>query len=283
MRILRILVTVLFVAVAAFSVYVFLGEKTDYNAPVISCDTDTIEVSVADGDEAILKHVKAADEKDGDITSNIIIESISSFISNNHAKVMFTVCDSDNNVTKLERDLIYTDYTNPVFNITQQQVYYVGASKVDLLSGVTASDVLEGDISSRITVKESAVDLSQPGVYPVTYRVTTTKGSFSEITVNVYVYDVRLSESVTLKNYLVYTDVNKKINPQSFLAQYPKEMLNEDYSEDYKYELKITDETNYQKSGTYYVTYRFIRTPKNENSKAAEILGEAYLAVVVRG
>lgn len=283
MRLLKIFITVLFAAVVSFSVYVFLGEKTDHNAPVISCDTDTIEVSVKDGEEEILKYVTASDKKDGDITSDIIIESISSFVADNRAKVTFTVCDSDNNVTKLEKDLVYTDYTNPVFSIAKQQVYYTGASKVDLLDGVTAEDVLEGDISSRITIKESLVDLSQPGVYPVTYRVTTSKGSFSEITVNVYVYDGRLSESIILKNYLVYTDINKKINPETFLSSYPKEMLDEDYSEDYKYELKITDETNYQKSGTYYVTYRLVRTPKEENSSAAEILGEAYLAVAVRG
>lgn len=285
-RFLKVLISVLFVATAAFSVYTHIATAEDNAQPVISCDSEVIKISVKDGDEALLKYVTATDSKDGDLTDSVIVESISAFIDGSRkAKAVFVVCDSDNNVTKLEKDIEYTDYTKPEFKITSQQVYYMGAARVDLLNGVTASDVIEGDISSRIVVTDSKIDLSQPGVYPVTYRVTTNRGVTSEVTINTYVYASRLPNSIVLKNYLVYTDVNKKINPDSFISSYPKELTAKDYSKDFEYKLTKHDETDYSKPGIYTVTYRLERKNKDADAKTknTEILAEAYLTVVVRG
>lgn len=286
MRFFRILFSVLFVLVAAFSIYVRVSENRDYTAPVLKCDADTITISVEDDASKLLEHVSASDEKDGDLTSAVIVESISSFLDGNKATVTFAVCDSDNNVSKLTANVIYTDYTPPVFSFSQQQIYYVGATRADLLAGVSASDKLDGDISSRVTVAESTLDLSKPGVYPITYRVTTARGVSSEVTVNAYVYDSRLPSTITLKQYLVYTDVNKKINPKSYLGAYEEKYLAEDYYNGYTCTLDITDETDYKKPGTYYVTYRLVKKSDrmiDGKNAESEILAEAYLTVVVKG
>ncbi len=284
MRFVSLLIVILFILTTAFAVFVHFSDDSDYNAPQISCSTDTITVSVKDNEKEILKHVKASDEKDGDITDSVIIESVSPFVEKKCAKVTFAVADSDNNVAKLTKDIVYSDYVNPEFAFEKQHVYFTTSNKVDLLSGVTAYDCIDGDVSSRIIVADSQIDLSQPGVYPVTYRVTTSMGVTSEIDMNVYVYPSRLSESILLKSYLVYTDSNNKIDPESYIDSFPEEYLETKKGDKYKYTFDILDEVNYDAPGVYYITYRLSRILKNAGrNDEAEILAEAYLAVAVKG
>ena len=220
MRFLKIIFTIIFIFVIVFTLYLKISNRPDYTAPELTCDTDTISISVNSSDSEILKHVSASDTKDGDLTSDVIIESISPFIGRNNAKITFAVADSDNNVSKVEKDIVYKDYTNPVFEIKSQQVYYTGASRIDLLNGVYATDMLDGNVSNRIVVVDSQVDLSTPGVYPVKYRVTTSKGVSSEITLNTYVYATRFRHSIDLSSYLVYTDSKTKIDPMTFVKEF---------------------------------------------------------------
>lgn len=282
MRFFKILISVVFLVTCVFFVYVSISTRRDYTAPVLTCDTDTLEISVNEDPSVLLTHVTASDEQDGDLTKQVIVESISAFIHENRAQVIFAVCDSDSNVAKLTVDLIYSDYSLPVFSIAKQQTYYVGAARADLLSGITASDMLEGDISPRIVVTDSALDLSQPGVYPVTYSVTSAKGATSEITINAYVYEQKLPNSIALKQYLVYTDVNKKIDAKSFISSYPADYLQKDYFSGYTCTLEVSDETDYTKPGTYSITYRLVKK-SNTDAAQSEILAESYLTVIVRG
>lgn len=283
MRIVKIIFTFLFVVSVVFSLYLKITDKSDYNAPEILCDVEKISVSVNASEDEILKHVTASDLKDGNLTDSVIIESVSSFIGPNCAKITFAVCDSDNNVAKIEKDIEYVDYVNPVFNFADQHVYYVGATKVDLMSGVSAEDVLEGDISERVVVSDSKIDLSQPGVYPVKYKVTTSKGVSSEIEINAYVYSSRLKFNIELTRYLVYASSDSKIDPESFIKEYPEEYFTDDRDYNYDYSFDIIDEINYDKPGVYYVTYRMSRVETNDDTAEPEILAEAYLAVAVRG
>ena len=280
MRLIKVLFSILFLISVAFTVYLNLSDNVDLNAPVIECSADKISVSVKSSDAQILKYVKASDAKDGDLTKGIIIESISPFVGSNTAKITFAVCDSDNNVSKLEKDIEYTDYSAPVFNFSQPHVYYVGATKVDLLAGVTATDLLDGDISRRVVIAESKIDLSQPGVYPVTYRVTTSKGITSEISINAYVYSSRLKTDIVLKDYLIYSD--SEIDPEEYIEEYPEEYLEDDRYDNYDYEFDIIDEVDYTNPGIYYITYRLTRS-NSRNDDEPEIIAESYLAVAVRG
>lgn len=284
MRFVKILFSTLFVVAVVFSLYVRFSDKTDYAAPEILCDSDVITVSVNDSNEKILSFVSAHDSKDGDLSKDVIVESISPFIGECSAKITFAVCDSDSNVTKLEKDIVYSDYTAPEFSFDKQHVYYIGGTKVDLLSEVSATDCLDGDISNRIVIAESQIDLSEPGIYPITYRVTSSKGVTSEISINAYVYSSRLSEHISLKSYLVYTDKQNKIDPEMYIDSYPEELLDKKYNDSYEYSFDIIDDVDYTKPGIHYITYRLSRTPDNaRNNSEVEIMAEAYLAVAVRG
>ena len=282
MRFIRISITVIFALSVIFFFYVKFSDKADYNAPVITCKSDVVEVSVDATNEELLGFISATDEKDGDITDNVIVESVSPFVSHNSAKITYAVSDSDNNVTKLEKDIVYTDYTPPVFSFNNQIVCYVGATKIELLNGVTAYDSLEGDISSRVIVSESEIDITQPGIYPVTYKVTTSKGITSEICINAYVYASRLASSIQLSEYLVYTDSNNKINPHDYVTEIP-EAYTDNRDTTYKYTYEEIDNVDYSKPGIHYITYRITRTNKKSATEEPVVIAESYLAVAVRG
>lgn len=282
MRFIKLLIIILFIASAAISLYVHFSNTNDYEAPVLSCTVDKIKVSVKDSKDVMLSFVSASDKKDGDLSDKIIIESISPFIGKNTAKITYAVCDSENNVAKLEKDIVFSDYTAPEFKFSQQQIYYVGATKVELLKGVSAYDSIDGNISSRVVISESKIDLSQPGVYPVTYSVTTSKGVTSEITVNAYVYSSRLYDTIELDSYLVYTDSNKRIIPEDYIKSLPDKYFYDNQPVE-NYDFKIIDNVNYSKDGIHYITYRLSYTePYNEHAEPT-IIAESYLAVAVRG
>ncbi len=284
MRFVKILFSVLFVAIVVFSVYIRVSDKSDYNSPVFKCDVDVINASVHDSEEKLLGFVSAYDEVDGDVTSDIIIESISPFINENSAVITFAVCDSHNNVSKLDKQIVYDDYTAPVFTFDKQHIYYVGATKVELLDGVKVTDSLDGDISSRVVVIDSQIDTSQPGTYKITYRATTSKGVTAQIDMNAYVYASRLKESILLDTYLVYTDINKAISPEDYIQQYPESYDVENRNNAYEYTFEIDDAgVDYSTPGIYHVLYRFSRTSNSVDDNETEILAESYLAVAVRG
>ncbi len=282
MRFLKIFIVCLFTASVAFAVFVRFTNKTDTAAPEISCSADVVSASVNDTDKDLLKYVSAVDSKDGDISSSVIVEAISPFISENSAKITYSVCDSDNNVTKLEKDIVFNDYHPPEFSFENQHVYYVGASRVDLLSGVSATDCLDGDVSSRVVVSQSDIDLSQPGIYPVTYRVTSSKGITSEITINAYVYASRLAATIPLKTYLVYTDSSSPVVPEDYIESLPEKYVDSNDST-YDYEFEIVNDIDYTKTGIHYITYRITRTNKRNDLEEPVVIAESYLAVAVRG
>ena len=130
MRFLKILFSIIFIVVIVFTLYIKITNKPDYEPPMLECDTDIISISVESDPAEILKHIKASDTKDGDLSENVIIESISPFVGNNNAKITFAVADSDNNVSKLEKQFLLACATRHyVFNYSKIADYYASASK----------------------------------------------------------------------------------------------------------------------------------------------------------
>ena len=59
--------------------------------------------------------------------------------------------------------------------------------RFDAMSGVSASDVEDGDLSNQIQVIRNTVDTSKAGEYEVTYSVTDAQGATAEKTIKVTV------------------------------------------------------------------------------------------------
>ena len=90
-----------------------IRRKTDQTIPKISMDQDEIQVSVKDPEKVWKKGITAYDEKDGDITDSLVIESVSTFLEKGRRLVSYAAFDRDGHVAKASRQLIYTDYHSP--------------------------------------------------------------------------------------------------------------------------------------------------------------------------
>ena len=58
---------------------------------------------------------------------------------------------------------------------------------LDLLEGVTASDIEDGDLTASVTVNDDNLDLDVEGTYTVTYQVTDSAGERVEVSVTITV------------------------------------------------------------------------------------------------
>ena len=58
-----------------------------------------------------MKGIKATDNRDGDLTKEVRISSISHFISGNERTVTYVVFDKSNQMGTLKRTVKYSDYT----------------------------------------------------------------------------------------------------------------------------------------------------------------------------
>ena len=88
MKILEKVTIVLFVLVLA----AFCGFQaydrilTDHTPPVITCDSDTIDISVSDPESALFQGITAKDNRDGDLTGSVMIKGMTGLITNDTAK-----------------------------------------------------------------------------------------------------------------------------------------------------------------------------------------------------
>lgn len=195
----------------------YLYTSIDRIPPVITCDSDVVEVRVGAGEEALLTGVTARDNADGDVTDSVMIKGVSQLITADTAKVTYIAFDSSNNMATASRTVRYTNYEKPRFVLTQPMVFLVG-SQVRLLDRLTASDVIDGDISENIGVTTQNVNAYTPGVYNVTVQVTNSLGDVESLPLKVtvasgaqYLLDVRLSE------YITYLKVGDRFDPAAYI------------------------------------------------------------------
>ncbi|MCD8381319.1 MAG: DUF5011 domain-containing protein [Clostridiales bacterium] len=172
--------------------------------PSISVPKETFTVSIEDGEDVLLQDVTAQDGRDGDVTSSVLVESISNFY-NGLREVTYAAFDSDGNVTKATRSIQYSDYTAPRFTLSHSLRYQTG-EEIDLDELVQATDCLDGDITSKIKVStDSSLSTRTAGVYQVTFSVTNSAGDSASLTTELEVYDPDYNDAdINLSTYLVY-------------------------------------------------------------------------------
>lgn len=200
---------------------IYLQKHSDSEGPIISMDSDTIEISVEDKKAALLQGVTAYDNKDGDVTASVGIESLSDFDEDGYRIVHYVAFDSNNNVSKKSRKMKYRDYKKIVFSLDSPLRFPAGQGNTDVLGAVHAEDCLDGNISNQIGFSEqSIIYTSVPSDYPVTLVVTNSAGDTAILPVTVTMYDAieeREAPKISLTNYLVYTKVGDEINPKDYI------------------------------------------------------------------
>ena len=212
----RIFVVIFFIiSVLLFGGYTLIRAVTvDRTLPIIEMDSDEVTISVKGGDAAILEGIKASDEKDGDITGNLFVESKSTFIEKGIFKATIAVADSDNHVTKVERKVTYSDYRSPQFTLTEPLKFLTTRENRDDLNiaeSLRANDVVDGDISNKIKISsEYSINGYTTGDSHMEFIVTNSMGDTSKLPVTVNIFSA-LEESglpeIILSNYLINTPV----------------------------------------------------------------------------
>lgn len=221
---LTFLLLTLAVVLAIFMIYLWQErfKETD-NKPVIICPTETISVSVESLKDysILLRDVTAIDVEDGDITSSVVVESVSQFVEYGHCIVTYAAFDSANNVAKLTRHLFLTDYSSPQFVISDPFVFNYSSS-FNPLSSIGAIDCVDGNISDRVKMNllNPDDDVTSVGVHKAEFKVTNSLGDVSVFETEIEVYDrtyteTRFTPVIKLTDYLIYADQFSYIDPMS--------------------------------------------------------------------
>lgn len=256
----RILLVVLILCLIVFICYfIAVHANTDTTAPVISFDSDTLSMSVYDEHTVLLNGVSAQDRKDGDVTSSILIEGISSIREDHCATVTYAAFDQSGNVTKAERTIQYTDYDSPKFALSAPLIFRSG-STIDLFDYVTVTDLLDGDLSKKVkaSLVGGTTSISQIGVHQVELRVTNSMGDTARLTVPVDVYQANeYNATVTLTDYLIYLKKGDTFLPKQYLESLDTGFTEYSISQLPSSELSVDIQSDVQTDacGTYSVTY----------------------------
>lgn len=247
----------------AFLIYTqYHKANDDTTPPRITCEAQSIEVSVKASEEDILKGITAFDDRDGNVSDTLVIQGISNFISENERVITFAAIDNSLNVGTIERILVYTDYAPPQFEL-KRPLSFVLNSKVDFLNRITAVSSLDGNITKNIRYNvPEAVDNLIPGSYPIEYYVTDSAGRTTYFETEIEIYDsVYSTITVNLSDYLVYLPKGSDFDPVTYYR-----------GSNIEGNRSISGEVDTNTPGTYHVDY-FVNA---ENAS-----GKARLTVVV--
>lgn len=213
MRVLRVWVCILTILSVIASLLLWFRSIKMNERPVIYCSIEgDIEVPSSASDAELLKFATAEDSKDGDISDRIIVERKNYFVSKGITSINYAVCDSDNNVVKIAKNVRFTDYCSPKFTVNSDFIVYAGTN-IDFSNIVGAVDVYDGDISDRVKVISSTYNNAFAGEYPVNCKVTNSFGDTSDISFNAIVVDDDPNiKRIRLNNYIFYTNIGETID-----------------------------------------------------------------------
>lgn len=202
-----------------FAVYfILIVLRKDTVGPVITIKNSRIELSVQDNTLALMEGVNAIDNRDGDVTSSIMIESLSNLINGKERIVTYAAVDKSHNVTTAKRTAVYTDYISPEFHLSGPLCYQVRTA--DLISGITVFDYLDGDITNSIRIiSDDDFNMSIPGVYDITFQASNSAGDVAELKTKVELYNDYTARQIDilLKDYVVYINKDSYFDPKDYL------------------------------------------------------------------
>jgi 5'-nucleotidase / UDP-sugar diphosphatase len=84
---------------------------------------------------------------------------------------------------------VVVDYTYPLFEGVENIIYYIGQDIFDYKSVITASDLVDGDLTDDIIYDEGALDYEVPGIYIINLVVSDSSGNRKTDSFTITVYD----------------------------------------------------------------------------------------------
>lgn len=220
MKYVRIIVIVLFVLSLGIYGLSLVKEKRDEDPtkPVITTDRDVVEVPCAYEEADLLEGLQASDEKDGDLTNEIMAGNLSQFLEPGVCNVSYVVFDSSNQSASLTRKVKFTDYQSPKFTLSEPLVFRAGAGS-NAIKKVGASDMLDGDISSLVTLVDSTVDYRTEGTYNLSVQVSNSLGDVQKAELPVHILEgSNASLQIQLQSPLVYVKAGESFDPNAYVT-----------------------------------------------------------------
>ena len=276
------LALVLAAAIALFGAYLVLTHKLkDTTPPVITVAEELLQLSVNDENEILMTGITAMDDRDGDVTASLLVESVYGITDDHVATVTYAAFDRAGNVSKIQRKVHYTDYREPRFEFAGS-LSFPHNSKFDLLDYVGANDVMEGDIRRRVraTLVSDTNSIDELGSHMVHLLVTNSLGDTVELDVPVEVYDPEwYLASVKLDTYLLYLKKGDVFNPWDHLDKFVVRGADTDISRGIPegIDCEIDGAVNTTVPGVYRVQYTLTK-----DLNLTSYTGQAYLIVVVQ-
>ncbi len=263
-RIIQRVVIVLTVLAAVLMLAAFVRTMggSDSNGPEITMDQDSITVGIDCTDEEILAGITATDAKDGDVTDSLVVEELSNFIETGRRMATIAAFDQDNNVTKVTREIVYSDYTSPRFSLTEPLRFAMNGDE-DITSVFQVEDCLDGDLSGEVVItSDYYYSYSTAGEYTVTFQVTNSAGDVVELPLTVEIYDSSEDNSapkVELSEYLVYVETGSQIDPLSYVTGVTEGGTSWEMGESgnpYETEdIEVTNPVDTSEAGVYEISY----------------------------
>ena len=161
----------------------------DTKGPSISFSEEELVVSVRDDRSKLLEGVTARDDRDGDVTGSVLVETVSAIRADRTVSVTYAAFDKAGNVAKAVRNVRYSDYEPPRFSLSGPLMFRSGVG-ADPFAYIQAWDPLDGDLSSRVKVvmRSGESSISNVGIYEVELRVTNKMGDTAKLQVPLEVY-----------------------------------------------------------------------------------------------
>lgn len=214
-KLILILFLILVLGASAFT-YFYKIETVDGTPPRITSDRDVLEVLSGATDEALCQGLSATDDRDGDLTGQIIVDYVSGLIDENSAKITYVVFDSAGNAGTLTRTVCFTDYTSPRFALTEPLVYSVG-SMISLTNRLCAYDVVDGDISGDIRISSQNLVGTTAGIYTIQAQVSNTLGDTALVEFPLVMQLGVDLPRITLDTYLLYLSQGERFEPREHI------------------------------------------------------------------
>ena len=222
-RLNALLLMVLAVAIGLFACYhIWVHNRLDTTGPVLYVEDGLLEISVKDTADQLMTGIKAVDDRDGDVTPSVLVESIYGINEENVTTVTYAAFDRAGNVSKIQRKVRYVDYEAPRFRLNGSLTFAFG-SGFDLMEYLGAHDVLEGDIGRRIhaTLISGTKSIEAEGRHQVKLQVTNNLGDTVELVLPVEVYDPEwYVADVQLKEYMIYLEKGEQFDPRAYLEEF---------------------------------------------------------------
>ena len=142
-----------------------------------------------------------------EVDNNLDLEHIGEYFYNYKIKYK-------DSIKETKRTIKVVDNQKPDIKLTgREDITFVAGTEYREL-GATASDDYDGDLSEKIEVDKSELDLNKSGIYNVKYKVKDSSGNENEIVRQVRVVDKNATSIPVLNYHFFYKDSSDKCNEQ---------------------------------------------------------------------